>query len=54
MNGKLEDLIAKFSQNAGLENIPPSEGIWKFSADGHVFGVMEDDSGGDAWIYTDA
>ena len=48
MNGKLEDLIAKFSQNAGLENIPPSEGVWKFSADGNVFGVTGD---GEGWVW---
>ena len=50
MNGKLEDLIAKFSQNAGLENIPPSEGVWKFSADGNVFGVTGDDEGR-VWLF---
>jgi hypothetical protein len=50
MNGKLEDLIAKFSQNAGLENIPPSEGIWKFSADGNVFGVTGDGAGR-VWLF---
>lgn len=27
------------------------EGVWKFSADGHVFGVTADDSGNDLWIY---
>ena len=50
MNGKLEDLIAKFSQNAGLENIPPSEGVWKFSADGNIFGVTGD-GGGRVWLF---
>ena len=50
MNGKLEDLIAKFSQNAGLENIPPSEGVWKFSADGNVFGVTGDGEGR-VWLF---
>ena len=50
MNCKLEDLIAKFSQNAGLENIPPSEGVWKFSADGNVFGVTGDGEGR-VWLF---
>ena len=50
MNSKLEDLIAKFSQNAGLENIPPSEGVWKFSADGNVFGVTGDGEGR-VWLF---
>jgi len=50
MDDKLDDLIAKFSQNAGLENIPPSEGIWKFSADGNVFGVTGDGAGR-VWLF---
>ena len=41
----LEQLIAAFDSAAGLEQAPAEEGIWKFSADDHVFGVTADDSG---------
>ena len=48
---KLETLIAEFAAAAGIANPVAVEGVWKFSADGHVFGVVEDGSGRDAWIF---
>ena len=48
---KLEKLITEFASAVGIANPVAVEGVWKFSADGHVFGVMEDDSGNDVWIY---
>ena len=38
---KLETLITEFAVAAGMENPVAVEGVWKFSADGHVFGVVE-------------
>ena len=48
---KLEQLIAEFAAAIGIANPVAAEGVWKFSADGHVFGVVEDDSGSVAWIF---
>ena len=48
---KLEELIAEFASAAGIADPVAVEGVWKFSADGHVFGVVEDDSGSDVWIF---
>jgi hypothetical protein len=42
---KLEVLIGKFSAAVGIENVPAVEGVWKFSADGNVFGVTGDETG---------
>lgn len=42
---KLEDPIEKFSAAVGIENVPAVEGVWKFSADGNVFGVTGDETG---------
>lgn len=48
---KLEKLIMEFAAAAGIENPIAVEGIWKFSADGNVFSIAEDESGCDVWIY---
>ena len=50
---ELEELIGKFAANAGIENVQAVEGVWKFSADGNVFGVMDDDTGGRVWLFGD-
>ena len=47
----LEQLIAAFDSVAGLEQAPAVDGIWKFSADGHVFGVTADDSGERVFLF---
>jgi len=47
----LEQLIAAFDSAAGLEQAPAVDGIWKFSADGHVFGVTADDSGENVFLF---
>ena len=48
---KLEDLIEKFSAAVGIENVPAVEGVWKFSADGNVFGVTGDETGRTVWLF---
>ena len=48
---KLEQLVTEFAAAAGIANPVAVEGVWKFSADGHVFSIAEDDSGNDVWIY---
>jgi len=47
----LEQLIAAFDSEVGLEQTPAEDGVWKFSADGHVFGVMADDSGENVFLF---
>ena len=47
----LEKLITEFAAAAGIADPVAVGGVWKFSADGHVFGVVEDDTGGNAWIF---
>ena len=44
----IEQLIEEFDSAVGLEHSQAADGVWKFSADGHVFGVMADDSGAPA------
>ena len=51
MNMKLEELIGKFSAAVGIENVPAVEGVWKFSADGNVFGVTGDETGRTVWLF---
>ena len=51
MNIKLEELIGKFSAAVGIENVPAVEGVWKFSADGNVFGVTGDETGEAVWLF---
>ena len=51
MNMKLEELIGKFSAAVGIENVPAVEGVWKFSADGNVFGVTGDETGETVWLF---
>ena len=48
---KLEELIEKFSANAGLEDVPAVDKVWKFSADGNVFGVTGDEKGENLWLF---
>ncbi len=50
---KLEELIGKFSAAAKLENIPASDGVWRFSADGNVFGVTQDTAGERVFLFGD-
>ena len=38
-------LIREFSEQAGIEDVSAPDGIWRFSADGNVFGVLADESG---------
>jgi len=46
---KLEELMERFAANAGIENATATGGVWKFSADGNVFGVTQDDAG--EWVF---
>ena len=48
---KLEELIAKFAANAGLERVAATEGVWRFSADGNIFGVTQDDAGENVFLF---
>ncbi len=47
----LKQLIAAFDSEVGLEQASAEDGIWKFSANGHVFGVTADDSGGNVFLF---
>ena len=38
-------LIREFSEQAGIEDVSAPDGIWRFSADGNVFGVLADEPG---------
>lgn len=48
---ELQELVAKFTANVGLGPVPPVEGVWKFSADGNVFGITGDEKGETAWLF---
>lgn len=48
---ELKQLIAAFDSAVGLEQTQSADGVWKFSADGHVFGVTADDSGETAFLF---
>ena len=50
---KLEVLMEKFAANAGLERVAATEGVWRFSADGNVFGVTQDDAGEYVFLFGD-
>ena len=48
---ELEQLIDEFDAAAGLERAPATEGVWKFSADDHVFGVTADEKGETVFVF---
>ena len=48
---ELEQLIEEFDSAVGLEQTKAEDGIWKFSADDHVFGVTSDDSGENVFLF---
>lgn len=48
---ELEQLIEEFDAAVGLEQTPVDDGIWRFSADGHVFGVTADEAGENAFLF---
>ena len=50
-NMTLEKQIEEFAAAVGIAEPIAAESVWKFSADGHVFGVAEDDSGSALRIY---
>ena len=50
---KLEVLMEKFAANAGIEKAAATDGVWKFSADGNVFGVTQDDAGEYVFLFGD-
>jgi len=47
----LKKLIAEFDSSVGLEQTSAMDGVWKFSADYHVFGVTADDSGENVFLF---
>ena len=48
---KIEELIQEFNRAAGIEEVPAAEGVWKFSADGAVFGVSADEAGEKVYLF---
>ena len=50
---RLEVLMEKFAANAGIEKAAATDGVWKFSADGNVFGVTQDDAGEYVFLFGD-
>lgn len=48
---ELEELIAKFAEAANLDGVAPVNGVWKFSADGNVFGATADEAGENVWLF---
>lgn len=48
---KIEELIAKFAANANLDSTPATNGVWRFSADGNVFGITRDDAGERVFLF---
>ena len=47
----LEQLVVAFDSAVGLEQAQAVDGVWKFSADGHVFGVTTDGAGEQAYLF---
>ena len=47
----LEQLVLAFDSVVGLEQAQAVDGVWKFSTDGHVFGVTTDDAGEQAYLF---
>ena len=47
----LEQLIEEFDSAVGLEQSQAADGVWKFSADDHVFGVTADNSGENVFLF---
>lgn len=48
---ELRHLIDEFDSAAGLEHAPAADGIWKYSADGHVFGVTAGGSREEVFLF---
>ena len=48
---EIAQLIGEFDSAVGLEQTRAEDGVWKFSADGHVFGVTADDSGENVFLF---
>ena len=48
---EIEKLVDAFISATGVDPAPAVEGIWKFSADDHVFGVTADDLGEKAFLF---
>ena len=48
---KIEELIHEFNSAAGIEEVPAADGVWKFSADDAVFGVLADEAGEKVYIF---
>ena len=48
---QIEELIHEFTGAAGIDEVPAADGVWKFSADGAVFGVSADEAGEKAYLF---
>lgn len=47
----IKELVHEFNAVAGIEDAPAADGVWKFSADGAVFGVSADEAGERAYLF---
>lgn len=48
---KIEELIHEFNNAAGIKDVPAADGVWKFSADGAVFGVSADEADENVYLF---
>ena len=48
---ELKELIDAFTSSTGIDSAHSVDGVWRFSADEHVFGLMEDSSGESLLIF---
>lgn len=48
---QIEELIHEFTGAAGIDEVPAADGVWKFSADGAVFGVSADEAGEKVYLF---
>lgn len=48
---EIEQLIEDFDSAAGIEHAHAADGVWKYSADGCVFGVTTDESGETVFVF---
>lgn len=50
---ELERLIAEFNAQTGIEKTASADGVWRYSADGRVFGVTADEQGERLFLFGD-
>ena len=50
---ELERLIAEFNAQTGIEKTASADGVWRYSADGRVFGITADEQGERLYLFGD-